>query len=213
MFYLTRPTPAELDRVLAGCADAPLTYQAVGATRSTPPSGYYVDRYHVDLGRGADAFARARAAVRQFVMYPRPWTEVRRAFDEPHQGAEFVAAIRHMGFWSANPCRIVYTIDEPGAETTGEPGAEPGGAPGDANDPCQRYGFALGTLDGHAETGEERFEVCRDTRTDLVSYRVLAFSRPRVLLARLGTPIARMLQRRFGRESRQAMVQAVATGS
>jgi uncharacterized protein (UPF0548 family) len=197
MFYLTHPTPAELDRVLAGCADAPLTYDAVGATRRTPPSGYYVDRYDVDLGRGADAFARARAAVRQFVMYPRPWTEVRRAFDEPHQGAEFVAAIRHMGFWSANPCRIVYTIDE----TAG------------ANDPCQRYGFALGTLDGHVETGEERFEVCRDTRTDVVSYRVLAFSRPRVLLARLGTPIARMLQRRFGRESRQAMVQAVSTRS
>ena len=50
----------------------------------------------------------------------------------------------------------------------------------------------------------------RDTRTDVVSYRVVAFSHPRVLLARLGTPIARMLQRRFGRESRQAMVQAVA---
>jgi ATPase subunit of ABC transporter with duplicated ATPase domains len=66
------------------------------------------------------------------------------------------------------------------------------------------------TLEGHVETGEERFEVCRDTRTDVVSYCVVAFSRPRVLLARLGTPIARMLQRRFGRESRQAMVQAVA---
>jgi uncharacterized protein (UPF0548 family) len=192
MFYLTRPTTAELDRVLAGCAGAPLTYDAIGATRATPPSGYYVDRYAVDLGRGADAFAAACDAVRRFVMYPRPWTAVQRAFDEPHQGAEFVAAIRHMGFWSANPCRIVYTMDE-------------------TDETAQRYGFALGTLEGHVETGEERFEVSRDTRTDVVSYRVVAFSRPRVLLARLGTPIARMLQRRFGRESRQAMVKAVAT--
>jgi uncharacterized protein (UPF0548 family) len=194
MFFLRKPTTAELDRILAGCPGAPLTYDAVGATRSTPPSGFYVDRYAVDLGRGDDAFARACAAVRAFVMYPRPWTEVHRAFDEPHQGAEFVAAIRHMGFWSANPCRVVYKLDQPG----------------DDEDPCQRYGFALGTLDGHVEAGEERFEVCRDTRTDVVSYRVVAFSHPRVLLARLGTPIARMLQRRFGRESRQAMVAAVA---
>lgn len=192
MFYLTRPTTAELDRVLAGCAGAPLTYDAVGATAATPPSGYYVDRYAVDLGRGAGAFAAACDAVRRFVMYPRPWTAVHRAFDEPHEGAEFVATIRHMGFWSANPCRIVYTMN--GTDDTG-----------------QRYGFALGTLDGHVETGEERFEVCRDTRTDVVSYRVVAFSRPRVWLARLGTPIARMLQRRFGRESRQAMVQAVSS--
>jgi uncharacterized protein (UPF0548 family) len=191
MFYLTRPTTAELERVLAACAGAPLTYDAVGATRATPPSGYYVDRYAVDLGRDAAAFAAACDAVRRFVMYPRPWTSVHRAFDEPHQGAEFVAAIRHMGFWSANPCRIVYTMNE-------------------TDETAQRYGFALGTLEGHVETGEERFEVCRDTRTDVVSYRVVAFSRPRVLLARLGTPIARMLQRRFGRESRQAMVQAVA---
>lgn len=191
MFYLTRPSTAELDRVLSGCAGAPLTYDAVGATRATPPSGYYVDRYAVDLGRGPDAFAAACDAVRRFVMYPRPWTAVHRAFDEPHQGAEFVAAIRHLGFWSANPCRIVYTMNE-------------------TDETAQRHGFALGTVDGHVETGEERFEVCRDTRTDVVSYRVVAFSRPRVLLARLGTPIARMLQRRFGRESRQAMVQAVA---
>jgi uncharacterized protein (UPF0548 family) len=197
MFFLTRPTTAALDRLLAGCADAPLTYAAVGATRATPPPGYQVDRYAVELGRGADAFARARAAVRDFAMYPRPWTHVHRAFDEPRAGAVFVAVIRHLGFWSANPCRIVYTLDEPG----------------DDRDPCQRHGFALGTLAGHAETGEERFEIFRDTRTDMVSYRVVAFSRPHAPLARLGAPIARALQRRFARDSRRAMVRAVAAGA
>lgn len=191
MFYLTRPTTAELDRVLAGCAGAPLTYDAVGATRATPPPGYYVDRYAVDLGHGATAFDRACDAVRRFAMYPRPWTAVHRAFDEPRTGADFVAAIHHLGFWSANPCRIVYTIDE-------------------SDEAGQRRGFALGTVEGHAETGEERFEISWDTRTDMVSYRVVAFSRPRALLARLGTPIARRLQRRFARESRQAMLHAVA---
>lgn len=196
MFYLREPSQAEVERVLAGCAGAPLTYGAVGATRDTPPPGYHVDRYAVELGRGADVFEAACQAVRAFAMYPRPWTRVHRAFDEPHAGAEFVAVIRHLGFWSANPCRIVYVIDQV------DDGAD--GAPA-----WQRYGFALGTLAGHAETGEERFEVYRDTRTDVVGYSVVAFSRPRALLARLGAPIARALQRRFGRDSRRAMVQAV----
>lgn len=192
MFFLTRPAPAALDRILADCADAPLTYAAVGATRSTPPAGYYVDRYDAELGRGEDAFARARAAVDRFVMYPRPWTHVHRSFEKPHDGAMFVAVIRHLGFWSANPARIVYTMDEADAHT-------------------RRYGFALGTALGHAETGEERFEVSWDTRTNLVSYRVVAFSRPHELLARLGTPIARALQKRFARQSRQAMADAVSS--
>jgi uncharacterized protein (UPF0548 family) len=195
MFYLREPSVAELERVLAACAGAPLTYQAVGATRDTPPPGYHVDRYAVELGRGAEVFERARDAVRSFAMYPRPWTRVHRGFDEPHPGADFVAVIRHLGFWSANPCRIVYVTDQMDRD--------PGGAP-----VRQRYGFALGTLAGHAETGEERFEVYRDTRTDVVGYGVVAFSRPHALLARLGTPIARALQRRFGHDSRRAMVQA-----
>lgn len=194
MFFLTRPSPATLDRILADSADAPLTYDAVGATRGTPPAGFYVDRYDAELGRGAEAFERARAAVDRFVMYPRPWTEIHRAFETPHEGAMFVTVIRHLGFWSANPSRIIYTIDQSGDET----GAG-----------TRRYGFALGTVAGHAETGEERFEVSWDTRTDVVTYRVVAFSRPYELLARLGTPIARALQRRFGRQSRQAMIDAV----
>lgn len=192
MFSLTRPDPAALDRILAGCADAPLTYSAVGATRDATPAGYYVDRYDAELGRGEDAFAAARMAVDRFVMYPRPWTHVHRTFEKPHDGALFVAVIHHLGFWSANPCRIVYTLDETDAGV-------------------QRYGFALGTVRGHAETGEERFEVSRDTRTDTVTYRVVAFSRPYAPLARLGTPIARALQKRFARQSRQAMRDAVSS--
>jgi uncharacterized protein (UPF0548 family) len=198
MFYLREPTPAECERVLAACAGAPLTYDAAGATRDTPPPGYRVDRYAVELGQGADVFERACHAVRAFAMYPRPWTRVHRAFDEPHAGAEFVAIIRHLGFWSANPCRIVYTIDQ----VDGDAGSAPA---------RQRFGFALGTLAGHAETGEERFEVYRDTRTDVVGYAVVAFSRPHALLARLGAPVARALQRRFGRDSRRAMLQAAAS--
>jgi uncharacterized protein (UPF0548 family) len=68
-------------------------------------------------------------------------------------------------------CRIVYVEDEP-----------------------HRFAFAYGTLPTHPESGEERFEVVRNG--DDVSFVVTAFSRPRQLLARIGKPIARAMQRR-----------------
>ena len=41
-------------------------------------------------------------------------------------------------------------------------------------------------------------------------YDILAFSRPRQFLARLGHPWVRRLQKRFGRESAKVMASAVA---
>ena len=61
---------------------------------------------------------------------------------------------------------------------------------------------------GHAERGEERFLVEHDRRSGAVSYSVLAFSRPSHPLAWLGYPFARLLQRRFARDSREAMRRA-----
>jgi hypothetical protein len=46
-------------------------------------------------------------------------------------------------------------------------------------------------------------------RDNAVWYDILAFSRPRQLLARLGYPLVRRLQRRFGRDSAAAMRRAV----
>jgi uncharacterized protein (UPF0548 family) len=191
VFLLRKPSEAEVAEVLAACADAPFSYEAVGATRGEPPAGYTVDRWGETLGRGGEAFARAREAVRRFEMYPAGWIAVHRAFDLPSEGAVFASVIRHLGFWSVNPGRIIYLVDE-----RDESGA--------------RYGFAFGTLPGHAEEGEERFVVRHDAASDEVRYEVVAFSRPRALLARLGAPIARAYQKRFARESRARMLRAVA---
>ena len=57
---------------------------------------------------------------------------------------------------------------------------------------------------GRAEMGEERFSV--EWREDgTVWYDLLAFSRPRLWLARLAHPLTRRVQRRFARESKAAM--------
>ena len=97
---------------------------------------------------------------------------------------------RLFGLWWLNACRIVYVVDEPG--------------------PVQRYGFAYGTLPEHAESGEERFTVEWHQADAAVWYDILAFSRPQQLLARLGYPLARRLQKRFARDSAAAMQRAVA---
>jgi uncharacterized protein (UPF0548 family) len=97
--------------------------------------------------------------------------------------------VRHFDFWSLNACRIVDVIDEDG--------------------PVKRYGFAYGTLAEHAERGEERFTIEWNREDDSVCYDILAYSQPRHRLARLGYPLARMMQRRFARDSKQAMRRAL----
>ena len=60
-------------------------------------------------------------------------------------------------------------------------------------DEPDRYGFAYGTLPGHPERGEEAFVVERD-KTGAV-FKIIVFSRPAELLARLGGPVTRRIQR------------------
>ena len=73
----------------------------------------------------------------------------------------------------------------------------------------KRFGFAYGTMAEHAESGEERFTVEWDRDEDTVWYDILAFSRPRQMLARLGYPLSRLLQKRFAEDSKAAMLEAV----
>ena len=88
-----------------------------------------------------------------------------------------------------NACRVVYTVGDTG--------------------PLSKFGFAYGTLPGHVESGEERFLVEWDRSDDAVWYDIIAFSRPHQFSARLGYPVVRRLQKRFGRDSAAAMLRAV----
>jgi uncharacterized protein (UPF0548 family) len=72
-----------------------------------------------------------------------------------------------------------------------------------------RFGFAYGTLPGHLEAGEERFLIEWAHDDDSVWYDILAFSRPRHFLTRLGKWQVRRLQQRFRDDSVAAMLRAV----
>ena len=92
---------------------------------------------------------------------------------------------RACGTWSLSACRVVYVVDE--------------------QQPLTRSGFAYGTLPDHVERGEERFLIEWDPSDGSVWYDILAFSRPRHPLVRAGFPVARMLQKRFARDSMAVM--------
>ncbi len=191
MLSLRKPSADALRRFLAVQRELPLTYGAVGATAGTPPAGYAVDRTRIRLGEGEPVFRSAVAALKRWEQFNLGWVEAWPP-DTPLQPGEVVAVMgRAIGVWWLNACRVVYVVDEAG--------------------PTSRFGFAYGTLPGHVESGEERFLVEWDRGDDAVWYNILAFSRPNHVLTRLGYPVVRLLQKRFGRDSAAAMRRAVRT--
>ena len=121
-------------------------------------------------------------AWRHFEM---PWLELHGAATPVIDGQVVATLVSVAGLWFLNPCRVVYTAQ---SENSAE--------------------FAYGTLMGHPERGEERFRVRLDPETLRVTYEIDAFSRPALLLTRLGAPFARRLQRRFAKSSATALARA-----
>jgi uncharacterized protein (UPF0548 family) len=66
-------------------------------------------------------------------------------------------------------------------------------------------------LEDHVERGEESFLIEWRRSDDSVWYDILAFSRPKHILAWLGYPLVRRAQKHFARTSAAAMFRAVRT--
>jgi uncharacterized protein (UPF0548 family) len=188
-----KPSSAAVEHFLASQAKLDFSYPAVGATKGRLPAGYVVDHTRVRVGNGERAFEAARAALLRWEHFRLGWVEAQPAEDGIRVGSMVAVLARGLGLWWLNACRVVYLVD-------------------DEQKAARRWGFAYGTLPGHAESGEERFLIEWDQTGGDVRYDILAFSRPRHPLARLGYPLARRLQRRFARDSAAAMMRAVAQG-
>jgi len=200
VWRILRPDATAIARHLGAQRALPFSYPEVGRSRdgqvpsgyvSEPrdgqvPSGYKLDHNRQLLGRGEATFAAAKDAIRGWRMFP-AWAAIEpRA---PIARDEVIAIVIRAGVWWLNAARIVYVIDEP-----------------------RRFGFAYGTLPGHAERGEERFSVDW-LSDDSVWYDLRAFSRPRHWAAWLAYPVTRALQRRFVRHSKAAMATTCSRGS
>jgi len=194
MFYLRRPTDREIRERIEEQALLPFTYSEVGATRARAPRGYPLNHHRDPIGTGPGDYGRAVDAIRGWAMYRLPWTTLCWPDRPAEPGSVVAVLVHHFGFWSLNPCRVIYTLDDDDGEVT-------------------RFGFAFGTLPGHAEQGEERFTVERRHADDSVWFEIYTFARAHHPLVRLGGPLLPRIQYRFGREAVAAMRRAVGHAS
>jgi uncharacterized protein (UPF0548 family) len=189
MLLLRKPSDCIVSRFLASQRSAPFSYDEIGATGRAAPAGFVLDHNRVQLGHGAATYERAIASVRRCEMFNLGWVTLAPSGAPIAPGVVVAVAARVGPIYWLNACRIVYAFDD--------------------RAPVRRFGFAYGTLPDHAERGEERFTV-EWLDDGSVWYDILAFSQPRHPLARLGKPLARVLQRRFARDSLAVMRRSVA---
>jgi uncharacterized protein (UPF0548 family) len=194
MFTLREPSDEDIRNFLLNQSKLPFSYAEVGATRLQPagnsdaPRGFTVDHNRIQLGRGAQIFQRAVEALKQWRQFELGWVSIAPRGVKVEEGALVAVKAWACGMWSLNACRVVYVVDEA--------------------EPIRRFGFAYGTLPDHIERGEERFSIEWDRNGDSVWYDILAFSQPRHPLVKLGSPVARIMQKRFARDSLLVMKSA-----
>lgn len=189
MLSYQKPSSQTIGQFLEEQRRTNFSYVEVGATTINPPADYVVDRTRVKLGNGEQTFVNAKAALERWDQFRLGWVEAHPADTPIQQDAVLVVVAYAAKLWWLNACRIVYVVDK--------------------GDSIRRFGFAYGTLAKHVERGEERFLIEWDRADDSVWYESFAFSRPRHILAQVGYPWVRQFQKRFARESAEAMQRAV----
>jgi uncharacterized protein (UPF0548 family) len=189
MFVFKKPSPEAVREFLSAQKQQKFSYPHVGASRTEPPDGYILDHKRIQLAEGRIAFERAKDAINRWKMFDMTWLELFLPDTPIEPGSTVALVVSHLGFWSLNAARIVYTVEE-------------------ARGTLERYGFAYGTLPDHSEMGEERFTVEFHPGDESVWYDIYAFSRPRPL-ALLAFPYTRSLQKKFASDSKLAMQKAV----
>lgn len=192
MLSFAKPTYSELRDYLWSLRKQPFTYEHVGRTRhgaDHTPGGFSCGHQRALLGHGQACYQRAKRALEQWRMFPPEFVDL--VWPCPLEADRIVATLfRAPGFWTVNPCRIVYTLDE-------------------TNTDKSRFGFAYGTIGKHLASGEERFLVEHNEDDDSVWYEVYCFSKVNHWLSTLAYPYLRAQQHRFRAFSAEAMQRAV----
>jgi uncharacterized protein (UPF0548 family) len=182
---LTRPSVGDLARALAKAKAADLSYPEASATRDSPlPAGYRLDLYERQLSSGETVFERAVEALRAWKAHVGAGVWIVPDDARVTVGETVLLVIKTAGVWATAPCRVVYVVDEP-----------------------NRFSFAYGTLPGHPEQGEVAMIVERNEIGSVV-FRIVSFSRTADPLARLGSPITRLIQHRVTNRYLQALATA-----
>ncbi len=156
---------------LDALAGAELTYPEHGATRGRMPDGYQRLSMAADIGSGQATFDLAASALLHWDMHRKAGLRIHASKPSAEPGVNVAQTVGWGPLAMTSPCRVVYTVDEPG-----------------------RRGFAYGTLPGHPESGEEAFAV--ELGPDVtVRLRIRAFSRHATLMMRAAGPAGAAIQR------------------
>ncbi|MDO9377568.1 MAG: DUF1990 domain-containing protein [Nocardioidaceae bacterium] len=161
---------------------ADLTYPEVGATARDLPAGYHHVRDARVVGHGRQHFERAADALLAGEVQRRAGTRVRLSETPLREGTHVQMRLRLGPLAFDAPCRVVWAERTDGS--------------------C---GFAYGTLPGHPERGEERFELRLGPSGD-VTFTITAFSAPARWFTRLGAPAGRLVQARMTQRYLRALV-------
>lgn len=179
LFQFNFPTRQQLDALIIEQNSKPFSYSQT--PQSQKLKGFDYDNTRILLGEGDAVFKAASQAIRQWAMFPGGWACIYADKTPIEVGRVVVMCAQVMGLWWLNCSRIVYTVNEP-----------------------TRFGFAYGTLEHHAESGEELFQV-KMAENGQVFYEIQAFSRPRFWMVRMVYPLARYYQRQFVKDSLKNM--------
>jgi uncharacterized protein (UPF0548 family) len=187
MIVLGRVSTSSVKEFLERQTRAGFSYQEVGLTQNaTRPAGYFLDSTRVTIGKGQEAFSRARAALR-WAMHNSPILQIKPIDAKLEVGSIVCLQVGWAGISLLNACQVVYVIDQP-----------------------QAFGFGYGTLHDHPARGEERFLLEHQDNNDVV-LSLFAFSKPSSWLFWLGLPATRLMQAFFTRTYIQNMKRAVMT--
>lgn len=189
MISLRKPSDELIQNFLRRQDQLDFTYSSFDTADANPPIGYVTDHTRIQLGEGQQVYDAAKRALQHWEQFQLGWVEGGPKETPIRKGQVVAVLARAIGVWWLNACRIVSVIDESGS--------------------VNRFGFTYGTLPGHIAFGEERFLVEWHQSDNKVWYDILAYSRPNHILARLGYPVVRWTQKKFGRDSSAAMLAAI----
>jgi uncharacterized protein (UPF0548 family) len=183
VFRLFRTNEAERQELLATASKAPVSSPhmltlADGLLGNTLPPGFAHDVSRSNLGHGPQTFEAARDAFLHWQQFALGWVQVLNPGAEIAPGQLIGIEVHTACLWSVIFNHIVETVDTP-----------------------TRFGFMYATTALHVEQGQERFVIEFDPESESVHYLIEAVSRPRHILARIGYPFSRAMQRRFARDS------------
>jgi uncharacterized protein (UPF0548 family) len=148
-----------------------LSYPEVGATAGDLPPGYHHVRRGRVVGHGAATLAAAADVLLGWDVHRRAGLRMDPDTPRVTAGTTVRQTLALGPLRLVAPCRVLAVVDEP-----------------------RRRGFTYGTLPGHPERGEERFEL-RLLDDGTVRFEITAFWRAARWYSRLGGPVVWLVQR------------------